>query len=159
MHPNNVNPNHHWVVHIFDQIIDYGPVVNWWTFLFERLKKVLKSYSMNNHDNGEIEISFILAFNHDVALHEMVGLYAIMFCHILISLQLLSIQLSPCANLDTDKAEMFYSTIQTILATDGDVHGTVAALAQEINDHESNGKLFSPSNLLSNESIYLLATV
>ena len=52
-------------------------------------------YSTNNHDNGETEISF-------VALREMVGLYAVMFW--------LSIQSSPCADLDTDKAEMFYNT-------------------------------------------------
>ena len=53
---------------------------------------------------------------------------------------------------------MFYDTVQAILATDGDVCGTVAALAQEIDDHELNGKLFSPSNLLSNKIIFL-ATV
>ena len=86
MHPNDVKPNHHWVVYIFDQIIDYGPVVNWWTFLFERLNKVLKSYSTNNHENGEIEISFMHAFNHDVTLREMVGLYVTVFYHVLISL-------------------------------------------------------------------------
>lgn len=86
MHPNNVKPNHHWVVHVFNQIIDYGPVVNWWTFLFERLNKVLKSYSTNNHENGEIEISFMCAFNCDVALREMVGLYVTVFYHVLISL-------------------------------------------------------------------------
>ena len=53
---------------------------------------------------------------------------------------------------------MFYDTVQAILATDGDVRGTVAALAREIDDHELNGKLFSPSNLLSNKIIFL-ATV
>lgn len=65
----------HWVTHIFDQLQDYGPVYNFWTFLFERLNKVLKRYSTNNHSNGEIEVTFMRAFQKDVALHDMV-------CHI-----------------------------------------------------------------------------
>ena len=47
---------------------------------------MLKSYSTNNHENGEIEISFMRAFNRDVALREMVGLYVTVFYHVLISL-------------------------------------------------------------------------
>ena len=44
LHAKILKPNFHWVVHIFDQIRDYGPVYNFWTFLFECLNKVLKSY-------------------------------------------------------------------------------------------------------------------
>ena len=60
------------MTHIFDQILDFGPVYNWWTFLFERLNKVLKSYRTNNHSGGDIEVSFMRAFNRDVTLREMV---------------------------------------------------------------------------------------
>ncbi|KAA1479991.1 hypothetical protein DENSPDRAFT_789804, partial [Dentipellis sp. KUC8613] len=68
----NVKPNHHWLTHIFDQICDYGPVYGFWTFIFERLNKVLKSYSTNNHGGGEIEVSFMRAFMPDAALRAMV---------------------------------------------------------------------------------------
>ncbi|KAL5512094.1 hypothetical protein ACEPAG_3615 [Sanghuangporus baumii] len=40
LHPEDVKPNFHWVVHLFDQIYDYGPVYSFWTFIFERLNKV-----------------------------------------------------------------------------------------------------------------------
>ncbi|KAG2344685.1 hypothetical protein BDR05DRAFT_865367, partial [Suillus weaverae] len=72
IHPKQVKPLHHWVTHIFSQLQDYGPVYGFWTFLFERLNKVLKSYSTNNHGDGEIEISFFCAFSRDTELRTMV---------------------------------------------------------------------------------------
>ena len=36
--------NHHHAVHIPECVQDYGPLTEFWTFLFERLNKVLKSY-------------------------------------------------------------------------------------------------------------------
>ncbi|KAG1755257.1 uncharacterized protein EDB91DRAFT_1042129 [Suillus paluster] len=72
LYSDNVKPMHHWVTHIFDQLQDYGPVYNFWTFLFERLNKVFKSYSTNNHSNSEIEVMFMRAFQKDVALCDMV---------------------------------------------------------------------------------------
>jgi hypothetical protein len=73
LHPDEVKPNHHWLVHIFDQLDDYGPVYNFWTFLFERLNKVLKSYATNNHV-GEVETTFFRAFSRDVALRDLVSI-------------------------------------------------------------------------------------
>jgi hypothetical protein len=61
LHPDCVKPNFHWLTHIFDQIADYGSVYNFWTFTYERLNKVLKSYATNNHV-GEIEVTFFRAF-------------------------------------------------------------------------------------------------
>ncbi|KAG2741429.1 hypothetical protein P692DRAFT_201726700 [Suillus brevipes Sb2] len=78
LYPDDVKPTHHWVTHIFDQLHDYGPVYNFWTFLFERLNKVLKSYSTNNHGGGEIEVSFMRAFHKDVALRDLVRFYPVM---------------------------------------------------------------------------------
>ena len=72
LHPEDVKPNFHWVTHIFDQISDYGAVYNVWTFLFERLNKTLKSYGVNGHEGGEVEVSFFRAFSRDVALRDMV---------------------------------------------------------------------------------------
>ncbi|KAI0038536.1 hypothetical protein FA95DRAFT_1505463 [Auriscalpium vulgare] len=73
-HPDDIKPNHHWVTHIFDQLRDYGPVYGFWTFIFERLNKVLKSYSTNNHSGGEIEVTFMRAFVRDATLRQMVRL-------------------------------------------------------------------------------------
>jgi hypothetical protein len=37
-----------------------------WTFLFERLNKVLKSYNSSNHAGGELEVSFFREFQRTV---------------------------------------------------------------------------------------------
>ncbi|KAL5482971.1 hypothetical protein ACEPAI_9566 [Sanghuangporus weigelae] len=55
IHPMDVN----WVLHIFEQIRDFGPVYGFWTFTGECLNKVLKSFKTNNHNGGEIETSFL----------------------------------------------------------------------------------------------------
>ncbi|KAG2350555.1 hypothetical protein BDR05DRAFT_993937 [Suillus weaverae] len=68
LYPDDVKPTHHWVTHIFDQLHDYGPVYHFWTFLFERLNKVLKSYSTNNHGGGEIELSALSTRSSDEGL-------------------------------------------------------------------------------------------
>lgn len=63
------------MTHIFDEIRDFGPVYNFWSFLFERLNKVLKSYATNGHKGGELEVSFFRAFERDVKLRAMVCLF------------------------------------------------------------------------------------
>ncbi|KAI1786548.1 hypothetical protein LXA43DRAFT_1099092 [Ganoderma leucocontextum] len=56
LHPDCIKPNHHYLTHIFAQLVDnYGPVYGFWTFLFECLNKILKSYSTSGHGGGEIE--------------------------------------------------------------------------------------------------------
>ncbi|KAL5485641.1 hypothetical protein ACEPAI_6682 [Sanghuangporus weigelae] len=70
MHPLHVKPNHHWVLHLFDQLRDLGPVYGFWTFTGERLNKVLKSFKTNNHNGGEIETSFMRAFCRDLTLRD-----------------------------------------------------------------------------------------
>ncbi|KAG1742039.1 hypothetical protein EDB19DRAFT_1827951 [Suillus lakei] len=61
----DMKPTHHWVTHIFDQLHDYGPIYNFWTFLFEQLNKVLRSYSTNNHGGGKIELSALSTQSSD----------------------------------------------------------------------------------------------
>ncbi|KAH9948071.1 hypothetical protein B0H21DRAFT_690747, partial [Amylocystis lapponica] len=73
IHPTHVKPNFHFVTHIFEQIEDYGPVYGFWTFLTERLNKVLKSYATNNHDGGELEVTFFRAFSREVRLRRLVS--------------------------------------------------------------------------------------
>lgn len=67
-----IKPNHHYVTHIFEQILDYGPVYSFWTYLFERLNKVLKGYTGNNHKNGGIEVTFMREFSREAPLRGIV---------------------------------------------------------------------------------------
>ncbi|KAH9920495.1 hypothetical protein B0H21DRAFT_781673 [Amylocystis lapponica] len=69
----HVKPNFHFVTHIFEQIEDYGPVYGFWMFLMERLNKVLKSYATNNHNGGELEVTFFRAFSREVRLRCLVS--------------------------------------------------------------------------------------
>ncbi|KAJ7059203.1 hypothetical protein C8F01DRAFT_1370784 [Mycena amicta] len=59
----NMKPNHHWAVHIADQILDYGPVYGFWAFLTERLNKVLKNLNINNWTGGMLEVSMMRQFH------------------------------------------------------------------------------------------------
>lgn len=58
-----IKPNHHYSIHIADCVRNFGPLHDFWTFLFERLNKVLKSFKANNHANGEIETTFFKEFH------------------------------------------------------------------------------------------------
>ncbi|KAJ6556975.1 hypothetical protein DFH09DRAFT_923323 [Mycena vulgaris] len=81
-HQTLVKPNFHYITHIFQIIRDFG----FWTFLFERLSKLLKSYDTNNHGDGELEVTFFREFHRDANLREVVSvrpspsLFAISIC-------------------------------------------------------------------------------
>ncbi|KAF7363429.1 hypothetical protein MSAN_00998700 [Mycena sanguinolenta] len=76
-----IRPNHHYATHTAQSVRNYGPLHEFWTFLFERLNKVLKSYKTPNHAGGELETSFFREFQRTVqqsrllsqAAHEPVG--------------------------------------------------------------------------------------
>ncbi|KAJ7747444.1 hypothetical protein DFH07DRAFT_747766 [Mycena maculata] len=72
-HPDLVKPNHHYLTHIFRIIRDFGPVYGFWTFLFEHLNKLLKSYDTNNHGDGELEVTFFREFHRDANLRDVVS--------------------------------------------------------------------------------------
>ncbi|KAJ7686947.1 hypothetical protein B0H17DRAFT_939859 [Mycena rosella] len=72
-HPDLIKPNFHYITHIFQIIRDFGPVYGFWTFLFERLNKLLKSYDTNNHGDGELEVTFFREFHQDANLREVVS--------------------------------------------------------------------------------------
>ncbi|KAG2122289.1 hypothetical protein BD769DRAFT_1670917 [Suillus cothurnatus] len=58
-----MKPNFHWAVHLEEQIRDFGPDYNFWTFLSERLNKLLKSSNSNNWTTGGLlEISMMRKF-------------------------------------------------------------------------------------------------
>lgn len=64
--------NHHWALHIRQQILDYGPVYGFWAFLTERLNFVLKQFKLNKWDRGRLEISMMRSFGNDSAVGSMV---------------------------------------------------------------------------------------
>jgi hypothetical protein len=69
-----MKPNFHFATHISVQIQDYGPVHGFWTFVGERLNKVLKGFNLNNWGGGQLEITMMRAFNQDVHLREIVSI-------------------------------------------------------------------------------------
>ncbi|KAJ7739013.1 hypothetical protein B0H16DRAFT_1729688 [Mycena metata] len=64
--PEVIRPNHHYATHTARCVRNYGPLHEFWTFLFERLNKVLKSYKTPNHAGGELEASFFREFQRTV---------------------------------------------------------------------------------------------
>jgi hypothetical protein len=60
-------------MYIPDCIRDFGPMHGFWTFLFERLNKVLKSYNSANHAAGELEVSFFCEFHRTVLQSRVVS--------------------------------------------------------------------------------------
>jgi len=67
----SMKPNHHWAVHTADQIHDFGPMHDFWTFLTERLNKMLKNMNNNNWGGGRLEISMMRAFGCDSQFEAM----------------------------------------------------------------------------------------
>ncbi|KAK7008315.1 hypothetical protein R3P38DRAFT_2552218 [Favolaschia claudopus] len=68
-----IRPNHHYATHTAQNIRNYGPLREFWTFLFERLNKVLKSYKTPNHAGGELETSFFREFQRTVQQSRLLG--------------------------------------------------------------------------------------
>ncbi|KAJ7790616.1 hypothetical protein B0H14DRAFT_3161315 [Mycena olivaceomarginata] len=58
-----MKPNHHWSVHIPDQVVQYGPLNGFWAFLTERLNKILKNLNSNNWTGGRLEVSMMREFH------------------------------------------------------------------------------------------------
>ncbi|CAK5262381.1 unnamed protein product [Mycena citricolor] len=67
-----MKPNHHWAVHVFDQIRDFGPFYSFWAFLTERLNKTLKNLNSNNWTGGRLEVSMMREFQRGVQLETAV---------------------------------------------------------------------------------------
>lgn len=68
-----IKPNHHYSVHVAPSARDFGPLHTFWTFLFERINKVLKSYNSANHSGGELEVSFFREFHRTVQQSRVVS--------------------------------------------------------------------------------------
>ncbi|PIL33759.1 hypothetical protein GSI_04384 [Ganoderma sinense ZZ0214-1] len=70
--PGVIRPNHHYATHTGDFVLSYGPLREFWTFIFERLNKILKSYKTSNHDGGQIECTFFREFHRTAELYRVV---------------------------------------------------------------------------------------
>jgi hypothetical protein len=68
-----MKPNHHYAVHMPQQLRNFGPVYKFWTFLTEHLNKILKSYGSNFWGGGQLEISMMRSFNREVCVHNLVS--------------------------------------------------------------------------------------
>ncbi|KAI0634504.1 hypothetical protein C8Q77DRAFT_1073071 [Trametes polyzona] len=71
--PEVIRPNHHYATHTAEFVRDYGPLREFWTFLFERLNKILKGYRTNNHEGGEIEATFFREFHRSAQLRRILS--------------------------------------------------------------------------------------
>jgi hypothetical protein len=67
-----IKPNHHYSTHVGECVRNYGPLHDFWTFLYERLNKVLKSYKTNNHGHGELETTFFNDFQKTCHISRLV---------------------------------------------------------------------------------------
>lgn len=67
-----IRPNHHYATHIPEFVRRYGPLREFWTFLFERMNKLLKSFHSNNHGGGELEVSFFREFHRTIQTARLV---------------------------------------------------------------------------------------
>ncbi|KAI0676009.1 hypothetical protein C8Q78DRAFT_1150337 [Trametes maxima] len=71
--PNAVRPNHHYATHVPDFALKFGPLHEFWSFLFERLNKVLKSFNANNRSDGELETTFFAEFHRTAGSSRVVA--------------------------------------------------------------------------------------
>jgi hypothetical protein len=67
-----IKPNHHYSTHVSECVRNYGPLHDFWTFLYERLNKVLKSYKTNNHGHGDLETTFFNDFQKTCHISRLV---------------------------------------------------------------------------------------
>lgn len=128
-----IKPNHHYSTHIAECISDFGPLHGFWTFLFERINKVLKSYNSANHSGGELETSFFREFHRTIQQARVVSHLFLM--HALYSL------LGQMAKLRANANILFRSSFDLMSYATADDRGTVQALSRELDQTSEDGKV------------------
>ncbi|KIN93299.1 hypothetical protein M404DRAFT_36210 [Pisolithus tinctorius Marx 270] len=137
-----IKPNHHYSTHVGNCACNFGPLHNFWTFLFENLNKVLKSFKANNHAKGELKTTFFKEFQHTCETS-----------HIICTLHA-----NPAKALGSDTAQIMQKATH-------EEHGMVtglAALCQDLNENSMDAGLdysLSPQhyeNILSMETYQLV---
>ncbi|OCH87011.1 hypothetical protein OBBRIDRAFT_851644 [Obba rivulosa] len=108
-----IRPNHHYATHTAECINDYGPLREFWTFIFEWMNKVLKSYRTDNHAGGELECSFLREFFRTLAQ----------------------------ASRQAPASSALTQAINTMFKASSNDHGTLQALAQEVDEQTEDAML------------------
>lgn len=67
-----MKPSHHWCLHLPDQLRDYGPVPNFWSFTVERLNKILKGLNTNHQKGGRLEVTMMRYKERDAQIVNLV---------------------------------------------------------------------------------------
>ncbi|KAI0323219.1 hypothetical protein GY45DRAFT_1410608 [Cubamyces sp. BRFM 1775] len=106
-----IRPNHHYATHTAEFVRDYGPLRGFWTFIFERLNKILKSFRTNNHEGGEIEATFFREFYRAARLHGMLA-----------------------EGLKYPNDSVFHQTCRLMQDVTADGRGTLQQLAEDLED-------------------------
>ncbi|KAH9912376.1 hypothetical protein B0H21DRAFT_828763 [Amylocystis lapponica] len=107
--PSVIRPNHHYATHVGQFVRDYGPLHEFWTFLFERMNKVLKSYKTSNHAGGELEVSFFREFMRTVQTSRLVA-----------------------QGFSTPAGSPLHDTVKAMYRASADDRGTVQSLARNL---------------------------
>ncbi|KAG6819078.1 hypothetical protein H0H93_015717 [Arthromyces matolae] len=115
--PSVVKPNHHYATHVAASARDFGPLHVFWTFLFERINKVLKSYNSSNHSGGELETSFFREFHRTILQSRLMNLSR---SH--------AVPGSPLSQ-----------SLDVMYRTTADDRGTVQTLAKDLNSIDEDG--------------------
>ncbi|KAJ7757939.1 hypothetical protein B0H16DRAFT_1822615 [Mycena metata] len=111
-----IKPNHHYATHTAENVRDYGPLQEFWTFLFERINKVLKSYNSSNHSGGELETSFFREFHRTIQTSRI---------------------LAQAASFPPDSP--LAKSVETMYKATNDDRGTVQALARQLDKAQEDG--------------------
>lgn len=122
-----IRPNHHYCIHTPDCVRDFGPLHEFWTFLFERLNKVLKSYKTNNHNGGELEVTFFREFHRTLATSRLVA---------------------RSVKNDTHPDQFIAQVAGHMFGASEDDRGTLQALARDLDSAKGDGKFASYSPVL-----------
>ncbi|RXW14412.1 hypothetical protein EST38_g11447 [Candolleomyces aberdarensis] len=106
-----IRPNHHYAMHTPGCVRDFGPMHEFWTFLFERLNKVLKSYKTNNQSGGVLETTFFREFHRSILTSRLVARAG-----------------------SNDSSGVLQMASSMMFKASSDDRGTVQALAQELDE-------------------------
>ena len=135
---NVIKPNHHYASHIREFVWNFGPLHDFWTYLYERLNKVLKSFNTNNHGQGELEATFFGEFQRTCYMSRLVRCARHLHTHRAhCSDQIYSLLRYPEHSLPHKVAEV-------MLKVTNEERGTVAglaALSQALEDEHEDGTL------------------
>ena len=59
-----------------DQMLNFGPIYDFWTFMTEHLNKILKNINNNHWVGGCLEISMMRGFGHETQFKILVSCVA-----------------------------------------------------------------------------------